>query len=93
MAISLRKIAEEFTISRKELIRQSIIALLKEQLRICNIERLALCSKFGVSSLEEMDELLVKGKVEEDDMIEDFQMVDFLTSKGKKIKKLLKGIG
>ncbi|MBI4778048.1 hypothetical protein HY792_03920 [Candidatus Desantisbacteria bacterium] len=89
MAISLKKIAEELFINRNELIRQGIISLLKEQLCICNTERLALCNKFGVSSLEEMDKLVIEGNVEEDDILDDFQRVDFLTSNVKKIKKLL----
>ena len=92
MAVSLKRIAEELSITRNELLRQSIISLLKEHLRICNTERLVLCSKFGVSSLEEMDDLIVKGKVEEDDILEDFQRVDFLISKAKKIKSILKGM-
>lgn len=39
--------------------------------------------------MSEMDELIVEGKVEEDDILEDFQRVDFLASRSKKIKSLL----
>jgi hypothetical protein len=43
-----------------------------------------------VSSLEEMDELLGNGSVEEEDILEDFQNVDYLTTEIKRIQGLLK---
>ena len=44
---------------------------------------------FGVDSLEERDELIREGKVEESDILEDFQHVDYLTARIEGIEHLL----
>jgi len=42
-------------------------------MQLLESERRARCAKFGVHSLEEMDELIKNGLVEEEDILEDFQ--------------------
>jgi len=74
------------------LIRQSLRAFLLERLRLLDAERRAKCAKFGVTALEEMDDLLKTGQVEEEDILEDFQHVDYLTTQIQRIRQLLEKI-
>jgi len=88
--IAVRQIAQEFALSEEELVRQSLRAFLLDKVQLLESERRARCAKFGVSSLEEMDELIRNGSVEEEDILEDFQNVDYLTTEIKRIQGLLK---
>ena len=89
MSLDVRRVAEEFALSEKALTRESLRAFLLEQLRILDAERQARCVKFGVSSLAEMDTLLQKGTVTEEDILEDFQHVDYLTTRIERVKQML----
>ena len=92
MAIDTIAIAKEFAISEEELTRKSLRAFLLEQLRLFEAERKARCAKFGVKDLWEMEQLFVEGKVEEEDMLEDYQEVDYLTARADKVKAMLEEI-
>ena len=89
MRISAREIAREFSMNEKELRRESLRAFLLAKLRLLESERQVRCAKFGVRSLEEMDKLIKQGVVEEDAILEDFQNVDYLTARIKRIQKFL----
>ena len=67
--------------------------MLLNKLRMFEAELRARCAKFGVSSLEEMEELVRRGEVDEDAILEDFQNVDYLTARISRIKELLEDLG
>ena len=92
MPIDTTVIAKEFAITEEELQRKSLRAFLLEQLRLFEAERKARCAKFGVKDLWEMETLFVEGKVEEEDMLEDFQEVDYLTARVERVKAMLEEI-
>ena len=92
MPIDTTAIAKEFSITDEELARKSLRAFLLEQLRLLEAERKARCAKFGVKDLWEMEQLFVEGKVEEEEMLEDYQTVDYLTAKVKRVKTLLEEV-
>lgn len=89
MSIDASVIAKEFALSEEDLQRKSLRAFLLEQLRLLEAERKARCAKFGVKDLWEMEQLFVEGKVEEEDMLEDYQTVDYLTARAKRVKAML----
>jgi hypothetical protein len=88
--IAVKQIAQEFALSEEELVRQSLRAFLLDKVQLLESERRARCAKFSVHSLEEMDELIRNGSVEEEDILEDFQNVDYLTTEIERIQGLLK---
>ncbi len=90
--IAVKQIAQEFALSEEELLRQSLRAFLLDKMRVLESERRARCAKFSVTSLEEMDELIKNGSVEEEDILEDFQNVDYLTTQIESIRQLLEGL-
>ena len=89
MRVSTREIARAFSMSENDLRRESLRAFLLSKLRLLESERQVRCGKFGVHSLEEMDELMKQGIVEEDAILEDFQHVDYLTAHIKRMRKFL----
>lgn len=88
--IAVKQIAQEFSLSEEELLHQSLRAFLLGKMQLFESERRARCAKFGVSSLKEMDTLIKNGSVEEEDILEDFQNVDYLTTQIGRIRQLLK---
>jgi hypothetical protein len=90
MSLSIQTVAQEFSLSEEALTRESLRAYLLEQLHTIDAERQARCAKFGVTSLVEMDALLQGGTVSEESILEDFQHVDYLTTRIARIKQMLK---
>ena len=90
--IDVQQIAQEFNLSEQELVQESLRAFLLDRLQLLDSERRARCAKFGVTSLEEMDDLLKTGQVEAEDILEDFQHVDYLTTQIQRIQQLLEEI-
>ena len=92
MPTNVTTVAKEFSITEEELTRKSLRAFLLEQLRLLEAERKARCAKFGVKDLWEMEQLFVEGKVEEEEMLEDYQTVDYLTARVKRVKAMLEEV-
>ncbi len=89
MSVDVASVAKEFSLTEEALTREGIRAFLLEQLRLLETERQARCAKFGVESLEEMDRLLQQGEIDEEAILEDFQQVDYLTTRVERIKAML----
>ena len=92
MALDVKIVAKEFSLTEDAVMRESIRAFLLEQLRLLDADRRARCAKYGVKSLEEMDGLLRRGEVEEDDILEDFQEVDYLYERIDRVKAMLEEV-
>ena len=78
MPLEVSTVAKEFSLTEEAPTRESICAFLLERLRLMDAEKISKFAKFGVNSLEEMDGLITLGEVEEHDILEDFQEVDYL---------------
>lgn len=87
--VDIGELAHEFVLSEQDLIVRSLQAFILEQLRLFQTEKRARCARFGVTSLEEMDKLIVEGVVEEKDILNDFQNVDYLTTHIERMEYLL----
>lgn len=87
--VELQQVADALSLPVDKLLLKSLIVFLDDQIRFYNTERLSICRKYGVSSLEELDRLIIEGKVEEGKVLEDLQRVDFLTHRIKTLQDLL----
>jgi hypothetical protein len=87
--IDIQELARELDLTEHELMRQGMRALILERIRLFSAEKQARCAKFGVTSLEGMDELIRKGQVAEKDILEDFQTVDYLEARIKRLERFL----
>jgi hypothetical protein len=84
--------AEMLGITVQELERQGLKAFLEKELRAVQVEILAICQKYGVSSWEGMNELIIEGTVAEVKILDDFLRVDHLTAKARRTKELLERV-
>ncbi|MDE2180699.1 MAG: hypothetical protein KGJ40_07615 [candidate division NC10 bacterium] len=89
MPVVLEEAAETLGIPVDELTKQGLKALLERELRSIRVEIISICQKYGVSSWEGMNELIVEDRVEEGKILDDFQRVDSLTAKARRIQQLL----
>ena len=89
MPVALGEAVEVLGVSVKELKERSIKAFLEKELRSLRVEILSICQKYGVDSWEGMNKLIIEDQVEEGKILGDFQRVDHLTAKLKRIQTLL----
>ena len=89
MSTVLGEVAEALGVSIKDLKRQSLKVFLEKELRSLRVEVLSICQKYDVTSWEEMNELIIEDKIEEGKILADFQRVDHLTAKVKRLQTLL----
>ncbi|MDL1895472.1 hypothetical protein FBQ82_04325 [Anaerolineae bacterium CFX7] len=89
MAVPMIQVTQELAMSEKQVMRESLRALLRAKIHSLDAERRARCARFGVSTLQELDELVRAGKVDEDAVLDDFQNVDYLTNRIARLQHLL----
>jgi len=89
MPVVLEEAAEVLGLSVKDIERQALRALLEKEVRSIRVEILSICQKYGLSSWEGMNELIVDDKMEGGKILDDFQRVDHLTAKARRLQELL----
>ncbi len=89
MPVMLKEVAALLGTSINELRQLALKALLEKELRSTRMEILSICQRYGVTSWEGMNALIVEDKVEEGKILNDFHRVDHLTAKAKRIQELL----
>jgi hypothetical protein len=92
MTIAVAQIAQKLSMPEDQLVQEGIRAVLRNQVAMLEAERRARCARFGVTSLEEMDALVREGRVSEEEILEDFQQVDYLTTRIKELQVTLQGL-
>ena len=92
MFVTLEEAAALLGLSVKELQRYSLQAFLEKELRAIRTEIRAVCQKYGVTSWEGMNELILEDRVDEGSILGDFQRVDHLTAQAKRLQALLEQV-
>lgn len=77
---------------RDVLARASIKAFLERELRYIEAEIFEIWTKHGVKSIFELDDKLKNGEVREEDVLDDFQELDYLESRRDEILAAMKRI-
>jgi len=90
MAVETTQVAQELAMNEEDVTREALRALLRAKIHALDAERRARCAKFGVTSLQELDELVRAGKVDEEVILDDFQNVDYLTNRIARLQKMLR---
>ena len=88
-AAMLSTVAQELQISEDELLRQGLRSYLDEQLRSVKAELLALYGRYGVRSVEEMENRYRDGTLEEADSWRDLQRMDHLEYRRDQLQRLV----
>lgn len=89
MAISLEKAATSLHIKKEKLAEEGLKAYLRERLRGLMAEITTIYLKYGVSSLEELDEKINGGELSESDTFDDFTRLDYLEAEKDKLKNIM----
>lgn len=86
------EVAMALKMDRNALAIASIKAYLEKELRRIQAEIFEIWTKHGVKSIYELDEKLKKGCVREEDIIDDFQELDYLESRRDEILAAMKNL-
>ena len=92
MSVALQEVATLLGLSVQEVEQYSLQAFLEKELRATRSAILSICHKYGVTSWEEMNELIIEDKVDEGRILDDFQRVDHLTAKATRLQTLLEQV-
>jgi len=86
----LNTVARELHISDEELLRQGLQVFLQHQLRSVKADIFEICSRYGVTRVEEMEARYKSGALEEADSWRDLQRLDHLEHKRDRLASILK---
>jgi hypothetical protein len=89
MDLTIGRLARALALPEELLERESARAYIEKELRQARAEILSLCQKYGVSSWQELNELIIDEEIEEAKVLEGFQRVDHLTAQAERLKQLL----
>jgi len=89
MVVETMQVAQELAMNEEDVTREALRALLRAKIHSLDAERRARCAKFSVTSLQELDELVRAGKVDEEVILDDFQNVDYLTNRIARLQRML----
>ena len=81
MTVSVEAIAETLGLKKEELIKNGVKAYLESELRRINAEIIIIHNRYGVTTLNELDEKINKGELSETATFEDFTKLDYLEGK------------
>jgi hypothetical protein len=92
MSVALQEVASLLGLSVQEVEQYSLRAFLEKELRATRLAILAICQKYGVTSWEELNQLIIADTVDEGRILDDFQRVDHLTAKAMRLQTLLEQV-
>jgi len=86
------KVASTLKMDRDVLAKASIKAFLERELRCIEAEIIEIGTKHGVRSVFELDDKLKRGEVQEADILDDFQELDYLESRRDELLSAMKSL-
>jgi hypothetical protein len=86
------EVASALKMDRDVLARASIKAFLEKELRCIEAEIFEIRTKYDVRSIFELDDKLKKGVVREEDVLDDFQELDYLESRRDELLAAMKNL-
>ena len=85
----LEEVASDLKIGREILARDSLKVFLSKELSDAEAEMFKMATGHGIKSVLEFDELLRRGKVKEEDIIDDFMEFDYLEARRDTLLKVI----
>ena len=84
-----RKVSKILGVEEELLEREALRQYILSELRRVRLESKLIMARYGVSSIEELDEKIRRGELEETEVFEDLTRLDYLLDREDKLKKLL----
>jgi Arc/MetJ-type ribon-helix-helix transcriptional regulator len=88
----LSTIAQELRLSEDEVLREGLRTLLERQIRTISAEVLEIHGRYGITSVEEMEDRYREGSLEEATSWRDLQPLDRLEYKRDRLQQLLESV-
>ena len=88
----LKLLVKNIGMSKREILQESLIIFLEKKLKELKLQIYEISNKYGVSSIEEFDNLYKEGLIEEKVSWKDYQRLDHLEFKKEQIETILKEI-
>lgn len=92
MSTVLHRLSEEMGIEEHELVSRSVRAYLRFELGKIEAQLYALCHKYGIKSIYELERAIEKGEVVESDVLDDLMSMDYLEFEKTKLANLLRAV-
>lgn len=86
----LESLAEKLNLSKDEMLREGLKYFLERKLREIKTEIYKIRTRYGVSSVEEFEDLYKKGELDEKDTWQELQKLDHLEFKKDELEKALR---
>ena len=87
---TIEKVSEILNMDADSLEKDCIRDFLNKKIRSVETEIFRIAKKYGIKSIEELDEKLKEGLLEEEYVFEDFKELDYYESEKDKLLKALK---
>jgi len=88
----IKKIAKTLDINPAELEKESLKFFLEKELKNVEVEIYRLANRHGVKSVLELDEKLKRGEIKEEEILDDFEELEFFEIKKEKLLEALQKI-
>jgi hypothetical protein len=88
--VILEQVAQELDVSKEDVLRQGVRALLERRLREIKTEIFEITGRYGISSVDEMEMQYQEGTLEEAESWRDLQRLDHLEYKQDRLLQLIK---
>ena len=85
-------VAQELRMTADQLMEEELRLLLKRRLREINAKIFEITGRYGISSVQEMEEQYEAGQIEEVESWRDYQNLDHLQYKHNRLLALIEGI-
>ena len=85
----LKKVAHQFHLTEDQVLEAGIKSFLLSQLRALETERQSIFAKYGVSTLEELDNYIADHPDQESDDLDNLRRADYLTDRILEIQNML----
>ena len=78
--------------SKRDILRESLVAFLEKKLKELKLQIYEISKNYGVSTIEEFEDLYKEGVIEEKFSWKDYQKLDHLEFKKEQLEKILRQI-
>ena len=84
-----RRVSKILGVEEDALEREALRQYILSELRRVRLELKLIMARYGVSSIEELDNKIRRGELEESQVFEDLTRLDYLLDREEKLRKLL----
>jgi hypothetical protein len=88
----LEEIANELRVNKDVLAKSSLEVFLQRELLDVEAQMFKICARHGVKSVLDFDEILKAGKVQEEDILDDFMELDHLEARRDELLRAMEKI-